>query len=103
MRLFLLLTLLFAPATSPTPDQCDAIHTLVGGELVAWQGYPTGWNLPSDLKKTARIDFADGGIWERHSDSEQARYIVVFLSYTVDGTPAGAHDFCGPYKVSDHD
>lgn len=108
--LMLIAALLFAPAPSPTPDTvktpgastCTAIHALVGGELVPWLGYDNGgWNLPADLTRTARIDFTSGGVWERHSESERARYIWVFLSYRVDGTPKGAHDFCGPYKVHD--
>lgn len=97
MILFIL-SLLFA---IPTPEQCEAVHALVGGELVEWIGYPEGWNLPDDLLRIGRIDFAQGGIWEDYSKSEDARYLWVFLDYVVDGTPRGAHNFCGPYRVID--
>lgn len=93
--------LLFSPAYAPPPETCAAIHTLVGGELVEWIGYPQGWNLPDDLTRADRVDFADGGVWEFYSASEQARYVWVFVSYEVSGTPRGAHEFCGPYRLTD--
>lgn len=90
---------------SPTNEICEGIHVLIGGDLVEWHGYPQGWDLPVDLKKVARVDFDSGGLWEYYSRSEHARYIWVFTSYdqTTDsrGKNLGAHDFCGPYKVSD--
>jgi hypothetical protein len=102
--LLMLATLLFA---SPTPETCDGIHALVGGELVEWVGYPQGWQLPADLKKIGRVDFASGGAWAYHSESDQARYIVVFASYEqttgADGEHFGAHSFCGPYRIADDD
>ena len=107
LTLLMLAALLFSPPASPTPETCDAIHALVGGELVAWVGYPQGWELPSDLKKSARVDFAEGGIWQYYSSSEQSRYLWVFLTYDqstgANGEHMGAHEFCGPYRVSDHD
>lgn len=93
--------LLFVPVYTPTPETCAAVHALVGGELVEWIGYPQGWNLPDDLERGERIDFADGGVWEFYSDSERARYVWVFITYTVDGEPRGYHDFCGPYRITD--
>lgn len=90
---------------SPTNETCDGIHMLVGGDLVEWQSYPEGWDLPADLKKVTRVDFDSGGVWEYYSRSEQARYIWVFTSYdqTTDskGEHLGAHEFCGPYRVTD--
>ena len=97
LMIFAIIAALFAPP----PETCDAIHALVGGELVEWVGYPQGWNLPDDLKRIGRIDFADGGIWNDYSRNERARYVWVFLDYTVDGEPRGAHNFCGPYRISD--
>ena len=103
--LLLIAALVFAPVDSPTPETCDAIHALVGGELVEWLGYPLGWDLPDDLQKVGRVDFDSGGVWAYHSDIDQARYLWVFVSYEqttgADGQHFGAHEFCGPYKVSD--
>src|SRR5690242_10211012 len=96
----LIAALLFAPPA----DTCDSIHALVGGELVEWQGYPQGWDLPEDLTKVARVDFDNGGMWAYYSKSEHARYIWVFTSYEQTGDPDegdfGAHEFCGPYRVT---
>src|SRR5262245_21953388 len=86
-------------------ENCDSIQGLIGGDLVEWNGYRKGWNLPEDLEQIARVDFQRGGIWEYYSKSEQARYLLVFNSYdqTADanGEHYGAHDFCGPYRVTD--
>jgi len=103
-RLILLMLLTFAPHLSPSPETCDSIHALVGGELVEWLDYPQGWELPDDLKKASRIDFAQGGIWDYYSASQQAHYLIVFTSYqqTADanGEHFGAHEFCGLYKLT---
>lgn len=97
----ILITIVAALLLNPTPDQCAAIHALVGGEPVEWIGYPRGWNLPEDLERADRVDFASGGIWEFHSGSEQSRYVWIFLDYVADGEPVGYHNFCGPYRIVD--
>lgn len=88
-----------------SPPECDAIHALVGGELVEWVGYPQGWNLPADLTLVKRIDFEQGGIVKYHSHTDGANFITVFLSYdeTTDanGEHLGAHSFCGPFRITD--
>lgn len=100
----LVTALLFAAPAAETPE-CAAIHALVGGELVEWQGYPDGWNLPDDMSRTDWIDFASGGIIAYWSESEQARYVIVFTSYeaTADsnGNHYGQHSFCGYYRITD--
>lgn len=99
--MFTVIAIIAALFFTPPPETCESIHSLVGGELVEWIGYPQGWNLPSDLKRTARVDFDNGGVWAYHSESDHARYLWIFVSYTEDGVPEGYHDFCGPYRVSD--
>jgi len=103
-RLIVLILLTLAPPLSPTPETCNAIHALVGGELVEWLGYPQGWDLPDDLKKSSRIEFAEGGIWDYYSASQQAHYLIVFTSYeqttNPNGEHFGAHEFCGLYNLT---
>lgn len=101
LTLFALLSLLFS---SPA-ETCATIHALVGGELVEWIGYPTGWNLPADLDTSGHIDFESGGVVQYTSRSEHARYLFVFTSYeaTTDGNGEhlGQHSFCGPYRIAE--
>lgn len=101
----MLILAIIAALFAPPPETCDAIHALVGGELVEWVGYPDGWQLPDDLKRIGRIDFADGGIWNDYSRNERARYVWVFTSYEqnadANGQHFGAHFFCGPFRIQD--
>lgn len=98
--LALVLALLFAPAYTPPPEQCAEINTLLGGETLPWIGYPAGWDLPPDITRTARIDFAeDGGVWLYEAPSQPGtRWYWWFFSYqqTADanGDHFGAHEFC---------
>lgn len=97
LGVFAVLALLFF---TPSSETCTSIQALIGGELVAWDSASYSWpDLPDDLEHIGRIDFADGGIWEDYSKSEQARYLWVFVNYIVDGEPRGAHNFCGPYRI----
>jgi hypothetical protein len=105
MILAALIAALFAPPAAETPE-CEAIHALIGGELVAWDSASYSWpDLPDDLERRPRIDFESGGIWERYSPSQQARYLWVFTSYErnadANGQHFGAHNFCGPYRITD--
>jgi len=99
--LMTLLMLLFAQAAE-TPE-CQAIHALIGGELEPWLGYGSGgWNLPDDLRRTASIDFTVGGLREYRSPSVKGtRWLLWYRSFDLSGEPYGAHDFCGPYRISD--
>jgi hypothetical protein len=98
--LLMLAALLFAPFTSPTPDQCAEINRLLGGETIPWLGYEQGgWDLPSDLKRVSKIDFAEGGLWLFTSESvPDKRWYWWFFTYeaTTDanGNHNGMHEFC---------
>ena len=103
MLIFAIIAALFA---SPTPETCDTIHALVGGDLVEWDSATYSWpDLPDDLERAGRVDFASGGIWARYSKSERARYLWIFTSYDqnadAQGQHFGAHSFCGPYRIAD--
>jgi hypothetical protein len=102
LTLVLLLALALSPARAYAPD-CDKIDTLaaaLGGELVPWQGYPQGWNLPTDIQFFDTTDFDDdGGVWDTYSPSTGEHFIWYYVSYIVDGDPSGMHNFCGPYKT----
>lgn len=95
--LAIIASLLFA---SPTPDQCAEINTLLGGETIPWLGYEQGgWDLPDDIKRISKIDFAEGGLWLYTSESvPDKRWYWWFFSYetTTDanGNYLGAHEFC---------
>ncbi len=91
--LALLFALLFAPL-SDKPD-CRQIEAITGGVELTWLGYHDGWSLPADLKRTATVHFAVGGIWEYTAESEPGvRYIWWFGDFIADGEPRGYHHFC---------
>jgi len=105
MWLLIVAALLFAPPMAETPE-CEAIHALVGGELVEWQGYPQGWNLPTDIDRVAHIEFAIGGLWEYRAQSQRGtRWLFWWLNYDAstdsNGDHYGNHNFCGPYRITD--
>lgn len=94
--------LLFAPVASPTPDQCAEINALLGGETIPWLDDGNGygyWDLPADLKRVSKIDFAKGGLWLFTSESvPDKRWYWWFFTYeaTTDanGDHNGMHEFC---------
>lgn len=105
---YLFASLVFVLATSlalanepeQAPGYCQVAQARIGGMLVEWVGYPTGWVLPDDLKITDIFRYPqDGGLVTYHSDNENANYYFDFWSWRVSGEPLGQHDFCGPYKV----
>ena len=70
---------------------------------MVWLDYPVGFDIPDDVKLLERLDFKrGGGLWVFWSVSAGAYYTAWFNSYTVDGEPKGAHDFCGVYRVYDY-
>lgn len=91
--LALVAMLLFAPPADK-PD-CRQIEAITGGVELAWLGYPDGWQLPADLKRSATVHFAVGGIWEYTAKSEPGvKYLWWFGDFELDGNPRGAHHFC---------
>lgn len=95
--LLILAALLFSPHADK-PD-CRQIEAITGGVELAWLGYPDGWQLPDDLKRSATVHFAVGGIWEYTAESEPGvKYLWWFGDFeaTTDanGNHLGYHDFC---------
>lgn len=98
----ILAALLLTPPAAETPE-CEAIHALIGGELEPWLGYDNGaWGWPDDVRRVATIDFAVGGLREFRSQSLRGtRWLLWYRSFELTGNPLGAHDFCGPYRITD--
>lgn len=94
LALFVLIAVLFSPP-QVKPD-CREIERITGGVELEWLGYEQGgWDLPDDLKRSATIHFAEGGIWEFKAESEPGtRYIWWFSDFVADGDPVGYHNFC---------
>lgn len=99
-----MVSLIMAAILLLTPD-CASSNAVFGAP-VPWLGYPRGWDLPADLEFDDRVDLASGGtlmFW--WSESQQARYLVHMLDWSVNadanGDHFGAHNFCGPYRLED--
>ena len=103
MKRYLLLALLavlwitLAPASAQV-DKCAAFDTWVGGERFDYKVDAQGnWNLPVDTKQIATITFPNAGVWKYYSASEDASYVIIFLSLEPSqptGQRAGQHDIC---------
>lgn len=102
----ILISILFSILLTPSPEVCDAIHTEVGGEALVWDSASYGWpDLPKDILRISSVkDDLGRHIWTYHSDTDNNNYVFVFISYerTTDkyGNHFGAHEFCGPFKIS---
>lgn len=95
-----ILAALFLSPVADKPD-CREIERITGGVELAWLGYPEGWDLPEDLKRSATVNFAVGGIWVYTAESEPgAQYIWWFGDFIADGDPIGYHHFCAVKVVS---
>ena len=82
-------------------DKCTPFDTWIGGERFGYRVDNSGnWNLTADVQEMTTVTFKNSGLWEYYSESERAKYVIVFLSLEPTGSPLGQHDIC-VYKVTD--
>lgn len=102
MLFFAIIVLMVAPASAYAPgcDRIDTFAAALGAELVPWVGYPKGWELPEDVQFVERTEFADGGgVWTMVAPSTKEKFVWYFVDFEP-GPDGGAHNFCGPYRLT---
>ena len=94
---FLSIIIIFLPLSAKTIIDCsifDQWFLSDGAERFDYQVVNGQWNLPDDIQSLTTLTLRDTSIWEYLSETENAKYFIVFLTLEPDITLTGQHNIC---------